>query len=399
MVEILELLLENSTRLIAQCETTYERYFVKTVDFHQRMVGIVGARGVGKTTAILQHLKALELPFEKKLYISADMIEISDLSLLEIASFFELHGGEVLAIDEIHKSKNFEIELKNIYDRLKLKVIFSGSSALKIEHANADLSRRAVVFYVQGLSYREFLELKLGKSLPPYSFEEILTDHTKIATKLLGEFKPLEHFGSYLKEGYYPFYFSDKKGYLDRLESTINVVIEVDLPSIFSMKYENVINLKKLVKLICFSEPYTINISELSQRIGIYRDRLYLYIDYLSRGSIFLPLRAKSRGDGVFSKPSKLYLHNPNLYYAYCKNAKKGVIRETFFANILSLDHEVNHSSVGDFLVDDRFIFEIGGKNKSFKQIKDQERSYVVADDIEIGFGNKVPLWLFGFLY
>ncbi len=399
MVEILELLLENSTRLITQCETTYERYFIKIVDFHQRMIGIVGARGVGKTTAILQHLKALELPFEKKLYISADMIEISDLSLFEIASFFELYGGEVLAIDEIHKSKNFEIELKNIYDRLRLKVIFSGSSALKIEHANADLSRRAVVFHVQGLSYREFLELKLDKSLPHYSLGEILSNHTEIATGLLKEFKPLEHFGTYLKEGYYPFYFSDKKGYLDRLESTINVVIEVDLPSIFSMKYENVVNLKKLVKLICFSEPYTINISELSKKIGIHRDRLYLYIDYLSRGSIFLPLRAKSRGDGIFSKPAKLYLHNPNLYFAYCKDSKKGTVREVFFANIFSLKHEVNHSNIGDFLVDDRFLFEVGGKNKSFKQIKDKKSSYVVADDIEIGFGAKIPLWLFGFLY
>ena len=399
MDDILELLLENSTRLITLCESSYERYFTKSIDYTQKMVGLVGARGVGKTTAILQHLQAVELPFEKKLYISADMIEISDLSLFEIARFFELHGGEVLAIDEIHKSKNFEIELKNIYDRLTLRVIFSGSSALKLEHSKADLSRRAIITYVQGLSYREFLELKLGKSLPHYDLEEIRSNHTQIATSLLKEFKPLEHFNSYLKEGYYPFYFADEKRYLDRLESTINVVIEVDLPSIFAMKYENVSNLKKLVKLLCFSEPYTINISELSKKIGIQRDRLYLYIEYLSRGSIFLGLKAKSRGDGLFSKPSKLYLHNPNLYYAYCKNAKKGTIREAFFANALSQGHEVNYSKIGDFLVDENFLFEIGGKNKSFKQIKDEKNSFVVADDIEVGFGNKIPLWLFGFLY
>jgi len=399
MDDILEVLLENSTRLITQCESNYERYFTKTIDYTQKMVGIIGARGVGKTTAILQHLKALDLAFEKKLYLSADMIEISDLSLFEIAHFFELYGGEVLAIDEIHKSKNFEIELKNIYDRLKLRVVFSGSSALKLEHSKADLSRRAIITHVQGLSYREFLELKLGKSLPYYSFEEIRLNHTSIATALLKEFKPLEHFNSYLKEGYYPFYFEDEKRYLERLESTINVVIELDLPSIFAMKYENVINLKKLVKLLCFSEPYTINISELSKKIGIQRDRLYLYIDYLSRGSIFLALRAKSRGDGIFSKPEKLYLHNPNLYYAYCKNAKKGTIRESFFVNTMSQKHQVNYSKIGDFLVDEHYLFEIGGKNKTFKQIKDKENSFVVADDIEIGFGNKIPLWLFGFLY
>ena len=399
MDDILELLIANSTRIISHCESDYQRYFVKTVDYEQTMIGLIGARGVGKTTAILQHLQRLDLPFAKKLYISADMIEISDMSLFEIARIFELYGGEVLAIDEIHKSKNFEIELKNIYDRLKLRVIFSGSCALKLEHSKADLSRRAIIYTVQGLSYREFLELKLGIVLPVYSLDEICSNHIEISAKLLKEFKPMEHFGEYLREGYYPFYFADKKRYLDRLESTINVVIEVDLPSIFSMKYENVANLKKLVKLLCFSDPYTINISQLSQKVGIQRDRLYLYIDYLSRGAIFLPLKAKSRGDGLFVKPDKLYLHNPNLYHAYCKDAKKGTVRESFFANILSQSHEIKHSKIGDFLVDDSYIFEIGGKNKSFKQIKDRENSFVVADDIEIGFGNKIPLWLFGFLY
>ncbi len=399
MDDILELLIANSTRIISHCESSYQRYFVKTIDYEQMMVGLVGARGVGKTTAMLQHLQRLDLPFEKKLYISADMIEISDMSLFEIARIFELYGGEVLAIDEIHKSKNFEIELKNIYDRLKLRVIFSGSSALKLEHSKADLSRRAIIYTVQGLSYREFLELKLDITLPIYSLDEICSKHIEISAKLLKEFKPMEHFEEYLKVGYYPFYFADKKRYLDRLESTINVVIEVDLPSIFAMKYENVTNLKKLVKLLCFSEPYTINISELSQKVGIQRDRLYLYIDYLSRGAIFLPLRAKSRGDGLFVKPDKLYLHNPNLYHAYCKDAKKGTIRESFFANTISQSHEINHSKIGDFLVDDSYIFEIGGKNRSFKQIKDRDNSFVVADDIEIGFGNKIPLWLFGFLY
>jgi hypothetical protein len=255
------------------------------------------------------------------------------------------------------------------------------------------------MYYVQGLSYREFLELKLGITLPSYTLDEILLNHTEISSTLLKEFKPLEHFREYLREGYYPFYFEDKKRYLDRLESTINVVKEVDLPSIFAMKYENVNNLKKLVKLLCFSEPYTINISELSKKIGIQRDRLYLYIDYLSRGSIFLSLKGKSRGDTLFSKPEKLYLHNTNLYNAYCKNAKKGTIRESFFANVLSERHTLSYSKVGDFMVDDTTIFEIGGKNKSFTQIKDIDNAYVAADDIEIGFGHKIPLWLFGFLY
>ena len=399
MNEILELLIENSTRLITGCEREYRRYFAQSIDFEQKMLGIVGARGVGKTTAILQHLKTLDLSFAQKLYISADMIEIADMGLFEIAKTFERYGGKILAIDEIHKRRHFETDLKNIYDRLKLQVIFSGSSALKLEHSKADLSRRASLYRVQGLSYREFLELKLAKSLPRYSLEEILRNHTDIAASLLDEFKPLEHFGEYLKYGYYPFYFEEKKHYLDKLETTINTVIEVDLPSIFSLKYENVTNLKKLVKLLCSSEPYTINISELSKKIGISRDRLYLYIDYLGRGAIFLPIPAKSKGDGIFVKPAKLYLHNANLYHAYCIQAKKGTVREAFFANTVSLEHEIVHAQTGDFLVNDRYVFEIGGKNKGYKQIKDIADSFVAADDIEVGFGNKIPLWLFGFLY
>jgi len=399
MDDILDILLENSARLITNCESNYKRYFTKNIDFKQKMIGIIGARGVGKTTAILQHFKEMNLPFNQKLYISADMIEIADMSLFEIANLFELYGGKVLAIDEIHKRKNFEIELKNIYDRLKLSVIFSGSSAIKLEYSKADLSRRAMMYHVQGLSYREFLELKLNITLPSYTIEDILQNHTEIAVSQLKIFKPLEHFKEYLKVGYYPFYFDDTKRYLDKLETTINTVIEIDLPSIFALRYENIANLKKLVKMICICEPYTINISELSKKIGIQRDRLYLYIDYLSRGSILLPIGAKSRGDSIFVKPAKLYLHNTNLYYAYCKNAKQGTIRETFFANTINQGYEILHTKIGDFLVDEKYIFEIGGKNKSFKQIKDIKNSYIVADDIEIGFGAKIPLWLFGFLY
>ncbi len=399
MEDLFEILIENSTRLISNIRNEYERYFIKTIDFDQRLIGIIGARGVGKTTALLQYLQKKELGFDKKLYISADMIEISDMSLFDIAKYFELYGGKLLVIDEIHKNRNFEVELKNIYDRLNLKVVFSGSSALKLEHAKADLSRRARIYKVQGLSFREFLELRIQKTFPRFTLEEICHDHMEISAGIIQEIKPLEHFKTYLQKGYYPFYFEDNDGYHDVLERTINVVIEVDLPSIFSMKYENVINLKKLVKFICYSEPYQVNISELSNKVGIHRDRLYLYIDYLSRGSIFTPLKTKSKGDAIFAKPAKLYLHNPNLYHAYCKNAQKGTIRESFFANTLQLNHEISYPKSGDFLVEDTYLFEIGGAKKSFKQIKDVPNSYVVADDIEVGFGNKIPLWLFGFLY
>ena len=396
---LLDLLLENSTRLINGCDIAYMRYFLKEIDFSQKLVGVLGARGVGKTTAMFQYLRNLDLPFDKKLYISADMIEIADVSLFEIAKTFQQFGGEVLAIDEIHKNLDFEKELKNIYDRLDLKVVFSGSSALKLEHSKADLSRRAVVYRVKNLSFREFLELKLGRSFDVCPLEEIIRNHTRIAADLTREFRPFEFFKEYLQTGCYPFCFEDPKHYPIRLENTINTVIEVDLPSIFAMKYENIINLKKLVKLLCRSNPYELNISALSKKISIPRDKLYRYIHYLNLGSIFLSIYPKTKGDSIFTKPSKLYLYNPNLYHAYCPDAQRGTIRESFFANAFVDRYDIHFSKVGDFIVEDTYLFEIGGKSKSFRQIKDIPDSYIAADDIEVGFGNRIPLWLFGFLY
>jgi len=399
MDNLLDTLLENSAFLLHNCQTAYRRYFLKNIDFDQKLIGIIGARGVGKTTAILQYLKDLQVDMDKKLYISADMIEISDMSLFEIAKKFSQYGGEVLAIDEIHKSLHFEQELKNMYDRLDMKVIFSGSSAVTLEHKKADLSRRATIYKVKNLSFREFLELRTGEVFPTFTLESILKDHTDIALSITKDIKPLAYLKEYLKFGYYPFYFEKNKQYLQQLEATINAVIEVDLPLIFDMKYENIINLKKLVKLLCSSNPYELNITALSQKIAISRDKLYRYIHYLNLGSIFLSVYPRTKGDSIFTKPSKLYLHNPNLYYAYCKNMQTGTIRESFFANAFVQIHEIYHSKVGDFLVDDRYIFEVGGKSKGFGQIKDMDHAYVVADDIEVGFGNKIPLWLFGFLY
>ena len=282
---------------------------------------------------------------------------------------------------------------------LPLKVIFLGSSAIELEHAKADLSRRAVIYRMNGLSYREFLEVKLGIELKSYSLEDILENHLEIGYAIKKELNPLEHWKEYLQYGFYPFYFQEKTTYSIKLKETINAVIETDIPSIFSIRYESIINLKKLVTLICQSEPFKINIKELSAKIGTDRDTLYLYMNYLHRGKILNILRSKTKGDNIFLKPDKIYLNNPNLNYAYCRESKIGTVRESFFANQLELNYDVSIPTKGDFLIDDKYLFEVGGKNKSFKQIKDIENSFVLADDIEVGFGNKIPLWLFGFLY
>ena len=396
---MIEQLHKNFLQYLKNQHIVYKRYFWDSIDHNDKLIGIIGARGVGKTTYILQYLEALNIPLQKKLYFSADTIDVINYTLVEIAQEFASLGGEVLAIDEIHKYRNFELELKQIHDMLDIKVIFSGSSAINLEHTKGDLSRRAVMYRVNGLSYREFLEITLEIELPSYTLAEIINDHLEIAQDLNRQFKPMEYWKEYLMYGFYPFYFQNKETYTIKLQETINTVIEVDIPSLFPIRYENIVNLKKLTKLICSSQPYKLNIRELSEKIGVDRDTLYQYMEYLNRGKIFNILRAKTKGDNIFLKPDKIYLNNPNLHYCYCDEVEIGTVRESYFTNQLQNLHHITSVKKGDFLIDDLYIVEVGGKNKSFDQIKDLENSFVVSDNIEVGFGNKIPLWLFGFLY
>ena len=396
---LFETLIQKYSQIEQLQDYEYKRYFYDVVDFNDKMVGILGSRGIGKTTFILQYLKGLDISRSKKLYFSADSIAFSNHSLYEIAETFARNGGEVLAIDEIHKYKNFEHELKEIYDFLDLKVIFSGSSALQLEHKKADLSRRAVLYRLHGLSFREFLELKLNKKFNIYGLDELLENHLDIAHDLTKTFKPFEHFKEYLQSGYFPYYFENPKSYGLKLEETVNTVIESDLPIIFNIEPQNIQKLKQLISLICSSKPFELNLTNLSKKIGINRTTLYQYIHYLNLGNLLYSLKAKTKGDTIFTKPSKLYLNNPNLTFYYCQGSDIGTIREQFFANMLSVNHQLSYPTKGDFLVDEKFTFEVGGKNKDFKQIANLSNSFVASDDIEVGFGNKIPLWLFGFLY
>lgn len=383
--------------LLKKYNIKYKRYFFDKIDFG-KMTGIIGARGVGKTTFLLQYLKESKIPISKKLYVSADSVKID--SLFELALQFEKEEGKLLIIDEIHKYYNFELELKKIYDFLDLEIIFSGSSALKIDNAKADLSRRAIIYEIEGMSFREFIELKEGIELPSFSLEDILEKHVDIAYALLDKFNQTLLFRAYLTYGYYPFYFDKKSHYLIKLNETINAVIEIDIPSVFSMEYQNTRNLKKLIRLVCESHPYTPNIKELLGKMEMGEDyrSLYRYLDYLDKAKILKLMRPTTRGDNIFTKPEKIYLNNTNLHYGYCREAQIGTIREVFFMS-MNFEHRITIPKKGDFMIDGQYLFEVGGKNKSFKQIKDMPNSFVVADDIEIGSGNKIPLWLFGFLY
>lgn len=385
-------------KILANFDKTYKRYLYNKIDFNEKLIGIIGAKGVGKTTILLQYLKESPIELSKKLYVNAEFLQYSFLKLFDLAEEFEKRGGKILVIDEIHKYKDFEKELKLIYDTFNLQVIFSGSSAIKLEHSKADLSRRAVVYRMNNLSFREFLELKTNHIFKKYTLKEILQSHEDIAFEILTKIKPFEYFEEYLQKGAYPFYFDNPHTYCTKLEEAINASIDSDLSLIFDIKPINLIKLKKLIYLICNSEPFELNITKLSQKIEISRNYLYQYIYYLGKGDIFTILNSKTRGDMIFVKPQKIYLKNTNLNYCYCENSKKGTLRETFFANQL-FEHKITHTDKGDFLIDDKFVIEVGGKNKSFKQIKNIDNSFVVADDIEVGFGDKIPLWLFGFLY
>lgn len=396
MIEQLQLL---SNQILAQKVPEYKRFLFDEIDFDERLIGILGSRGVGKTTLLLQYLHSI-FKENKTLYIMAEHPMVLELGLFSIADEFQKRGGEVLIIDEIHKIKSFEIDLKLIYDSFfSLNVVFTGSNAVAIDNAKADLSRRAVVYKLPVLSFREFLELETDEKFETISLEEILKNHTAYAIDILSKLKPFAYFNEYLKGGAYPFYKSSKNSYVQKLLSASMQILETDLPMIYAIEHDKINSLKKMMVMLCQSEPYDINISKLSGALELNQRTLYKYLGILQSAGLIRILGAKSTGVSIISKPEKIYLDNTNLFSIFCNNSKVGTIRETFFASSLSYKHNINYPKSGDFIVDEKYTFEIGGKNKSFKQLKDSKYGYIVADDIEVGADSKIPLWLFGFVY
>ena len=374
----------------------FKRYLYKKIDFSSKMIGILGQRGVGKTTLIRQIAKDYDLPIEKMLYVSADNIA---KPLSQIAIDFSALGGKLLIIDEIHKAKDFAHELKTIYDFVDIKVIFSGSSALEIENSKVDLSRRALFYELDSLSFREFISIEIDREIETFTLEDILNSHQSIANKIKEEFKPLEYFIKYKDYGSYPFFTEGKKGYNLRLNEIVNIILDSEVATIYNVDSDKIVTIRKLLNLLCSSVPVELNIQNLSKSAGISRNTLYSYLYYLKKANLIEIIGGNFKGKKLLNKPDKIYLDNINLYNILCDNQNSGALRESFFVSQIKVEHSIKYSQVGDFLVDDKHLFEIGGKNKSFEQIKDLDNSFVVADDVEIGFGNKIPLWLFGFLY
>jgi predicted AAA+ superfamily ATPase len=377
------------------------RDFMHSVDWTDRFIGIKGSRGVGKTTLVMQYIKQNFKPDNKVLYVSLDNIFFSENKLYNLADDFYKKGGELLAIDEVHRYPNWAIELKNIYDEVpNLKVIFTGSSLLHLRKAKADLSRRAVIYDMPGFSLREFSSYEMKTDFKIFSLEDIIQNHVEIAIELIGKMKPLALFGDYLNYGYYPYYLENKRTFHQKLYETVLTVLEVDIPQIESIQVSGIIYLKKLLKIISRSVPFKPNMNALSSRTGISLNTMKTYLQYLNDAELMSMLKFQEKGINSLNKPEKIYLENTNLIYNLAdKIPDIGNIRETFFYNQTRKHYQVNASKQSDFLIDDKFTFEIGGKNKTGKQIENIDHSFVVKDGIEIGSGKNIPLWLFGFLY
>ncbi len=399
---MLSSLVKLEKRVLGAFDISYKRYLFDKVDFDAKMIAIVGSRGVGKTTFLLQYLQILKekYPAHKSLYFSYDYPSNVDIKLIDLAEAFRRVGGVYLLLDEIHKYKDFALDLKAIYDFFpQLKVVFTGSCATSIYNAQSDLSRRVVLYHMNGLSYREFLELKLNKRFPSFTLEALTENHIEIVDELSKAFIPLEYWNEYLQYGYYPFYFENPKAYLQLLNAVVNLTIDVDLVMLGYIKSSFAYKLKKLLNVICYSKPFELNITKVSAAIGVSRNTLYRYLEDLERGDLLTLVHNAQKGLSALSKPEKLYLNNTNLAYALCDTQEIGTIRETFFANQLKEGHEVNSNKQGDFIVNRRYTFEIGGKKKGFEQIKDIPDSFVVQDIDSTENPHKIPLWLFGFLY
>ncbi len=398
----MEYLIEKYRRKIQATDLEFIRGMMSGINWNARLIGIKGPRGVGKTTLLLQYIKKnLGNELDNTLYVSLDDIWFGGNTLSGLADQFVKKGGKYLFLDEVHKYEGWSQEVKNIYDdHAGLKIVFTGSSLLSILNARADLSRRAVVYMMAGLSYREFLNIRYKIDLKPYTLEDVLHKHVSISETVLGKVRPLQFFDEYLRIGYYPFFLEEEALYQMRLEEVVNMILEIELPLLRQVDAAYIGKLRQLLYVISQSVPFTPNVTKLSERIGINRNTLISYLHYLHEARLINAVYKGAEGISLLQKPDKILLENTNLMHLLSgKLPEPGNLRETFFVNQLSHSHAVNYSTQGDYLVDHTYTFEVGGRRKNTAQIKGIENAYIAADNLEYGFQNKIPLWQFGLLY
>lgn len=400
---MLQKLLEIHEMVVEKRKRSIKRYLYHTINWDLQALCIFGARGTGKTTLMIQHYLEKYKTSEKALYITADHVFVLAHGLYEIADTYFKSGGLALYIDEIHKYPQWTTELKNILDVYSDKqIILSGSSTIDLTKSKGDLSRRLVYYELMGLSFREFLHFESGINHPPVSLNDLLGNHHEISLQVSKNTSILRDFKNYLRYGYYPFFLEGKKEYQSRLNHVIEKVIFEDIASSFNLSQPKLPVIKKLLWIIANSDPFVPNMDRISKELGISREYVYHYMEYLQKAGLIINLHRAGKGFNAMRKPAKIFIQNSGLIGVLSEKSEEasiGAIRETFFANQLSNFFTVTIPEQGDFLIDGKEVIEIGGKNKKRGQIKDLPNSYLAIDDIELGFQNTIPLYLFGFLY
>ncbi|MBR4728668.1 MAG: ATP-binding protein [Prevotella sp.] len=402
MEEQISYLIKIFQRKLAATPMSFFRYLYPVIDWNDTLIGIKGPKGCGKSTLLLQHIKEAfrGKDLEKALYVSLDNLWFSTHDIIDVVDYHYTHGGTHLFIDEIHYHKHWQTLLKNITDDFPgLHVAYTGSSMLQMESSEGDLSRRLAMYEMRGLSFREFLEYEGILQLPAVTLGRLLDDHVSIAIDVCGKTKILEHFKKYLEVGYYPFYKSVHHGYYQRLQNVANQVIEVDYPIVDDITMSTIRKTKKLLMLLAERVPQLPKMNELYKELETDRNQGLKMLYALQRGGLLLLLSDNTKSPDNLSRPDKIYINNPTMMFALSPQIDTGTLRETFFFNQLSQGHEVRYPKAGDFLVDRKYLFEVGGKGKTFDQIKDIPNSYLAVDNTETGHRNRIPLWMFGLMY
>ncbi len=393
-------LLEKSEQLIKREQSSFARYLNKQINWSNRLIGIKGSRGTGKTTLMLQKLKSLKKQSNEAAYFSLDDLYFTTNSLVETAETFHKKGGQYLFLDEVHKYPGWAKHIKNLYDfNPDLTIVFTGSSIIDIAKEEADLSRRARMYELQGLSFREYLAYIEVLDLNPFDLDEILSEKSNWKETFPGNFKPMKYFETYLARGYYPFFKEDETGYHDRLSQLTRLIVEYDMAELKDFDIRNAKKMLQLLYILSANVPFKPNLSTLANKSNIHRNSVSNYLYYLEEARLIKLLYHSGISVAILQKPEKIYLDNTNLSFAISPGMpEKGNLRETFFLNQLSNSHSVRYPSHGDFVVNEKWTFEVGGKDKQDTQIRTIKNSFVVRDDVPFP-ATGLPLWLFGFLY
>lgn len=393
-------LLNAYHRKLATTDLRFKRYLYDRINWKVRMIGIKGARGVGKTTMLMQHIKETFDNIDDALYVSLDNLWFENHSLEDLVEFLYTHGVMHVYFDEVHRYKNWTALLKHFYDSYPdLNIVYTGSAMLAIENSVVDLSRRQSLYTLNGLSFREFLEYEEIMTLPPIGLEELLVSHVKYALDITSKLKVLKYFERYLQIGYYPYYKEAGEDYLMRVGEVSRLIIDSDIPAVEDITYATAQKIKKLLMVIAENVPLEPNINKLSTQLETTRDQALKMLYLLDRAGLLCLLTDKVKDYKHLVGPKKIYLNNANLMHALSGKISEGTMRETFFANQVGAVAVLTMSKQGDFMVDGKYVFEVGGSRKTFDQIADLPNGYLAIDDIEVGNGSRIPLWMFGCLY